>query len=64
MVAEKGKRKKRRGREGSREERRVMRMHKENISSKPLIGKMKRAYFLEFLQPLGLKDWNFKEQQA
>lgn len=39
-------------------------MHKEDISSKPLAGKMRSAYFCELLQPAGLKDQSFKDQQA
>lgn len=49
-------------REGEREEH--IRMHKENVSSKPLAGKMRSAYFCELLQPAGLKDQSFKDQQA
>ena len=36
------------------------RMHKENISPKPLAWKMRRAEFHKFLQPAGLEDRSFK----
>lgn len=38
--------------------------HKETISPKPLAGNMRGAEFCEFLQPLGLEDWNFRVRQA
>lgn len=40
------------------------RMHKENISPKPLAGKTRVAEFHEFLQPEGIKAWNFQTQLA
>ena len=50
LVAEKGKRGAPRG------------MHKENISPKPLAGKMRGADLGEFLKQVGLQDWSFRGQ--
>lgn len=53
LVAEKGER-----------ERSTEGYAKENTSPKPLSRKMREADFYEFLQPVGLKGWSFRETLA
>lgn len=38
--------------------------HKQNTSVKPLAGKIRGADFHEYLQTVGLEDWNFKGPEA
>ena len=40
------------------------RMHKENITPKPLAGKKREDEFCEFFSTSRAKDWSFKGQWA
>lgn len=50
--------------ENGKKEKSTQKMHKVNISTKSLAGKIIGVDFQDSLQPEGLKDWILKVQQA